>query len=306
MLLEEREELQVRLRNYYGEGFNCDQNYIFKPTTNGLVFSAISELMMYCEDLFLMLKFIRDKEYFVKKVVKYDAGKVTNLVDKLERFCADQILKLFMVPSVKYLEQNLKKSTQLAEDKQRPLHQYKQAVETLQRYLKDIIAAFRYYEFFYNQYKHGLTVALKPFRDQLPQETIEQMRQDLSGFPVCYDNDTIKVTLKKGRLKNTALIIPSLHPSIKPYLRELMEEQNLLRYYMQEVRLDDLIETTRKIAVLLLCLISNRLDFVSPENAGYNTVNLPVPDPPTPLSTFTVRLAFIDKPLKLTDFDVSI
>ena len=304
MLLEEREELQVQLRNYYGEGFNCDQNYIFKQTTNGLVFSAISELLMYCEDLFLMLKLIRDKEYFVKKVVQYQAGTVTNLVGKLEKFSADQILKLFMVPSVKYLEQILKMSRQSAEDKQRSLYQYKQAVETLQMYLKDIITTFRYYEFFYNQYKHGLTVALKPFPAPLPQETIEQMRQDLFGFPVCYDNDTIEVTIKKGRLKNTALIIPSLHSSIKPYLRELIEERNLLRYYAPDnVRLDDLIEIARKIAVLLLCLISNRLGFVSPKNAGYNTVSLPVPRPPTPLARFEVR--FANKTLKLTDFDVS-
>lgn len=61
MMLEDREKLKRKLRSFYGPDFKKNEdNYVYNETTNGLIFSAISELLMYFEDYFVLMNYIRE------------------------------------------------------------------------------------------------------------------------------------------------------------------------------------------------------------------------------------------------------
>lgn len=98
--LEEREALKKKLKSYYGPSFGPDsEHYIYNQATNGLLFSAVSELIMYIEDLFVLLKYIREEEEFIKKIVIYYANKIGKLPNKFLQADKEDILKAFFIPT---------------------------------------------------------------------------------------------------------------------------------------------------------------------------------------------------------------
>lgn len=304
MLLEKRSDLSSYLQSYYGLP-RADNNYIYGPATNGTIFSAIAEVVMYCEDFFALLKFIREAEYFVQKIIQYSAGKVTNVADRIEKSSEADILKAFMVPDVAYLQSIFSASPQPESEKVESLEQYSSGTSKIIQYVRETVATFRQYEFFYNQYKHGLTVALKPFGSfKLPPETILQRQVELTGDLVCYDNDTIEAVFNRTSASPT-LMFPDLGPNIMPFISQLMAERNCLRWHPSKANINDLIEAARKVAVLISCLIHNRCDFIQPCNPNCNTFSLPSEKTGYPLSTFHFSIAPISQALTLGEYSVT-
>lgn len=304
-LLEDRSKLNPILKAYYGTDDFSNDAYVYGPVTNGLIFSGLSELLMYCEDLFALLKFIREPEYFVRSIVSYSAGTVTNLAKKLETAQPALILKAFMIPERQHLEAILAAGPTPSEQAASILSLHDQDSETICAFVKDVTSAFKRFEFYYNQYKHGLTVAIKPFGGPLNSTAIATRKAHLRGLPVSYDNDTIGAAFGKGKLSGGAVVIPGLCKETQPHLKELMEERNLLRYHMRdEISIDELIGLGNRVAVLLVCLIKNRWDFITPMTPGSNTFWLPFDRDAKNLSTRQICITPSGKPRSLADYPV--
>lgn len=301
-VLESRPALQSYLQSYYAPTPLVDEHYLYKAFTNGSLFSAIAELLMQIEDLFALIKFIRDRERFIQRIGSYSAGKVLQCAEALEKSSTAEILALFLLPQVSYLDDLLARSPDSAAQKSEARANFLFGVQRLESYLKDVLAEFRRRDFFYNQYKHGLTVALWPFGRTLPQSTIDQRKQDFVGFPVCCDNDLISVAFRDGRIGQTAMIIPDISDPVRLYLSELEKDRNLLRYSgPDEVDLASLIDVCRKACQLVLCIMKNRLELITPSQTAGPTVYLPGEATHGPLG-LTATTFVAGPPLKLEDF----
>ncbi|MCM3390253.1 hypothetical protein M3649_19325 [Ureibacillus chungkukjangi] len=304
MQLEEREKFKRKLRSFYGPTFKEDEdNYVYNEATNGLIFSAISELLMYFEDYLVLISFIREDEEFIKKVVKYWAGNIGKVPDRLNRLTDEDLLKAYMIPNKDYILSVMNEQT---EDKRsKSLAVYDEGIKNILEYTRLAIESFNKYRFFYNQYKHGLTVALRPFSGTINKSELQRRKTSLDGFPVCYDNESIEKSFKSGQ--HRAFVIPNLTPEIQPGLTKLQEEQNLLRYhYDGSVDITDLINIGKKVHLLIRTLIKNRFDYVNPEKQQANTFYLPYPIKRDDFRFAQILAVPFEKPLMLKDFEIKI
>jgi hypothetical protein len=273
MMLQDREKLKRKLRSFYGPTFKENEdNYVYNETTNGLIFSAISELLMYFEDYFVLINFIREDEEFIKKVVKYWAGAIGKVPKRVSQLSDEDLLKAYMIPNRDYVLEVMSEQSQ--EIRKSSLEIYDQGIKNVLEYTKVIVDSFNKYRFFYNQYKHGLTVALRPFGGELDKKELLRRKDSLDGLPVCYDNETIEKSFDNG--KSRAFVIPNLTPDIQPGITQLQEDGNLLRYHYEDlVDINDLIKIGKKVHLLIRTQIKNRFDYVLPEKEQANTLFLP-------------------------------
>lgn len=304
MTLEDREKLKRKLRSFYGKEFKeVEDDYIYNETTNGLIFSAISELLMYFEDFLVLISFIREDEEFIKKVVKYWAGNIGKVPDRLNKLSDADLLKAYMIPNRDYIIDVSSKQTE--EIKESTLATYDQGIKNILEYTRIIIEDFNKYRFYYNQYKHGLTVALRPFSGTLNKSELYRRKTSYDGLPVCYDNETIEKVFKKGQ--HRAFLIPNLTPEIQGGITKLQEEENLLRYHFEGlVNINDLINIGKKVHLLIRTLIKNRFDYVIPEKENANTFCLPLPKKKNDFGFAIITSVPFKNPLSLQDFKIKI
>ena len=149
------------------------------------------------------------------------------------------------------------------------------------------------YGYLFNQYKHGLTVALRPFGgNPLPADAIERRKTGLSGVPVGYEARSFA---KSSKRKRESVVSFMLHPETQPYLNELMASDNLLRFSMEnrETHIDTLIDAAKWLTSLVNVIVLNRADLVAPQRSGFagNTFSLPLDDPAKPLGHLQVEVA---------------
>lgn len=300
-VLENRELLKTQLEQFHQSDPNFSgDGYVFGPATNGLVFSAVSELVMGCEDFFLLFKGIRETQFFIRNTVTYSAGTVTSLIPGVSKFDDAKILKSLMIPPLAYV-QNLLEAANLSEiDQADALGKYESACAVAIAYVRDVAGAYERFQTLYNQYKHGLTVGLRPFGNEPNDEMIEELKNNLGGNLVFYDNNSIEVAFKKGDLQGGVAFY--MDPATQPYIMELIEERNFLRSaFANFVEIAELIEVARKLAVLSMCIIENRLDFINPQQAGANTVHIPTNNSGSPLERIAIGLQ-ASKLLQIEDF----
>jgi hypothetical protein len=304
MVLEDREKLKRKLRTFYGPNFKeKEENYVYNESTNGLIFSAISELLMYFEDYFVLISYIREDETFIKKIVKYWAGEIGKVPNRLDKLPAEDLLKAYMIPDKDYLNEIM--SEQSADSKALTISSYEKGVENLLSYTTVVIESFNKYRFFYNQYKHGLTVALRPFSGKIDKKELHRRKNSLDGLPVCYDNETMEKTLKSGRAR--AFVIPNLTPDIQSGITSLHDDENLLRYHYEgDVNINDLINIGKKVHLLIRTLIKNRFDYVIPENKGANSFYLPHPEKRNDFAFAHFTAVPMEEPLRLEHFKIQI
>lgn len=80
---------------------------------------------------------------------------------------------------------------------------------------------------------------------------------------------------------------------------------NLLRYHMRdEVSIDELIGVGNRIAILLLCLIRNRWDFIKPMTPNSNTFWLPIDESAKTLATQECCVVPVGSPRVLGDYSL--
>jgi hypothetical protein len=293
-LLRDREGLKAELRAHYGDALPDYDQYVYGATTNGLLFSAVAELMMHVEDFFALLQFVREREFFARELVTYKAGSVTNTAKVIESASDDRILSAFMVPPAAELP--------LAEEAD--MKAYRAGAKAIVYGTRNAAATYGRYEFFYRQYKHGLTVALHPYGAvTMPESRIEKLKTTLSGTLACYDNESIANAMKEGRIHG--VVTMTLLHNTTPFLAELQAERNLLRlqpFERGEVSIDTLIEAGIDIAALIMSLVDNRVYLANPAIPGANSLRLPSVEPSAPLRNSRVDVTRAEGPWAIDRF----
>lgn len=195
------------------------QATIAQEIHHGLYHDAISHCVQYIEDLFALLKASKQPDFFIRNVITYKGGEVTNFLKSFKAE-AKNLGEVFHFPADLEFP--------LAENQQ----EYNDGIKRLKEYVEELIKFYKDYEFFYNQYKHGLSVALRPFGNVF---TTEQIAKDQSGelppFLSVYDNLNLEASFKKGTAAiNHGIMMPGLTENVMPFISELSSENNYLRF----------------------------------------------------------------------------
>lgn len=214
---------------------------IAQEITNGIYFDSIQVCVQYIEDLFALINAGSNRDYFVRSIISYSSGSIKNQIEnfKIER---ENICKSFYFPNYKLENMNEKDDLELYEV-------LFQSVDRLGEMLKDIICFYKENLFFYNQYKHGLSIALRPFVDYTDEQIEKDKRGNESKFPlVAMDNLNFKNAIKKKDGNYGVLLIPHNSEVISSNIDTLQKENNLLRYVFSSPEVS--VENMKHIAYL--------------------------------------------------------
>lgn len=223
---------------------------IAQEIKHGLHFDAIAHCVQYVEDLFAFFRAAEQPDYFVKNIITYDAGQVTNKIKSCQPN-AKLVSELYHFPhNLPFLESTAREG-------------YDKGVENLITLTKECIKFYKDYEFFYNQYKHGLSVAMRPVGTTYVKEQIEE---DKAGtFEPClavYDNFGLEIASKKGNFNTKhGVIMPGFSENVQPFISELSAENNYLRLVfppdMPNFSIDFLVDNARKTRACIKTFIAN-------------------------------------------------
>ena len=234
--------------------------------TNGLIFNALAECLQYIEDLFLLVKCSKDQDWFIKNIVTYRSGRITNFIESFDS-STKSLCKFFLFPLVSKNDWPNRETRDA----------FDVGVKDLKEKVDDIKLFFKEYKFFYNQYKHGLTIALRPY-GIFDKETIDKKKlKRTSAYIVACDNLSIdKIIGQSDRFKQF-LAMPCLTPNTKKHLNALQAEDNLLRFlpYKDEIVIEDIIDCAMKVRSVILVLINN---LVADIQGGEKQLRLPKGD----------------------------
>lgn len=205
---------------------------------NGWLFEAVSQAEQAIEDLFSLLKYSHDIAYFAKNVINYNAPKVVKYIWTFDTDELEFIMHEFKLPYFSLKE---------PWEEREVFETYKESLLRMQQWLQELIAFHKKYYLDYCQYKHGMSVAMRPFGRQ---RTICEEKQDShEGVLMTFDSYRIEKRYKASEtLPQIALY---LDPDISPYASRLHAEGNLLRYSLHVVNIDEVVSITEKAFTLL-------------------------------------------------------
>jgi hypothetical protein len=255
-----------------GESLREDE-YLFGPLVLGLTAAAVNETALHCEDLFALLRFAGDRELFVQRMMSYGAGHVTNFGTSLAKKTAADIRKLYFVPSPQLLSDGLAS----AEDPRAALATAEEAVLQLVAMTHGVVDWYETYSQFHLQYKHGLTIAFRPF-GRVTQEAIEGRKANVSGPVIALSNEPLSEVAKRPNDQKAMIIM--ITPNSQPHLKDMANERNLLHYRLagSEIDLEELVAASWTIVRLLQILIHNRVALIDgPAHDGMQLFKLPAP-----------------------------
>lgn len=213
---------------------------------NGWMFEAISQAEQAIEDLFSLLKNSNDIAYFAKNVVNYNAAEVKKYIWNFQENKLEYIMQEFKLPYFVLDEPWENRET---------FEFYKESILRMQQWLHELIAFHKKYYLDYCQYKHGMSVALRPFGQQRMKS--EEGRSPHEGVLMTFDSYTIEKRHKiSGALPQMAMY---LDPKILPYVSRLHSEGNLLHYSTHVVSIDEIVSVTEKSFALLNIVWANLL-----------------------------------------------
>lgn len=192
---------------------------IAQEITNGLYMETIAYCVQYIEDLFALLKAGKNIDFFIKNIITYDAGSVENYTK--EKMTEKKMCDAFYFP---YFEKEPEKSTTETTET------YYECISRLLEWMKEIKEFFIQHQFFYKQYKHGLTIALRPYNIFSEEQVTKAKTGNFEPYLAALDNlELTKLKDKKDRF-NGYVFIPNLTENISPNIQQLMKEDNLIRY----------------------------------------------------------------------------
>lgn len=213
---------------------------------NGWMFEAISQAEQAIEDLFSLLKNSDDIAYFAKNVVNYNATEVKKYIWNFQADKLEYIMQEFKLPY--FLLDEPWENREVFEF-------YKESILRMQQWLQELIAFHKKFYLDYCQYKHGMSVALRPFGRQHMKS--EERRNPHEGVLMTFDSYTVEKRHKvSGTLPQMAMY---LDPTIIPYVSRLHSEGNLLHYSMHVVNIDEIVSITEKAFALLNIVWTNLL-----------------------------------------------
>jgi len=228
---------------------------IAQEITHGLLFEAISNCVQYIEDLFALLKAGENKDFFIKNIITYDAGKIENFI---KQPCSEEkMCKLFYFPLFK--EEFDNKEVYAA---------YTSSISQLHSWISELKEFHSKHQFFYKQYKHGLTVALRPYGLYNDEQIQKAKDNDFNPYLAAFDNLALnKLKYKKDRLDGY-VFMPCFTDNVRPHIPELMKEDNLVRYIFppRETNIEKIKDIAFKVRESLNIFTNNIIQTVREEN----------------------------------------
>jgi hypothetical protein len=245
---------------------------IAQEIQNGLHFDAIAHCVQYVEDLFALIEAAKEPDYFIKRIVTYNAGSITN---KIRGFKAtrENVADAFHFPLG---------LTYTSEEGQRT---YEQGITTLCALVADLVTFYTDHAFFYNQYKHGLAVAMRPFARPYPQEQIDKDKAgDHKPYLVVYDNMNLNAGASPQRKTfdpRVGVFMPGFTDNVRPIVGHLAEENNFLRFVFPpdwpHFMFERLVDAAFKARACVQAFIANYLLLIQPpEPDGSRRFQLPL------------------------------
>lgn len=217
-LLDQRHSFYAELAEDIRQADDTDGSAtIAQEVRNGLCHDAIAHCVQYVEDLFALIRAAYKPEQFVQRVVTYKAGEVTN---EIRSFKADlkSIANAYHFPA---------EIPTLSPDAQQ---QFDHGISNLVIWTADLVEFYKEHWFFYNQYKHGLTVALRYSR-VFPPDLVEADRNNAHPpFVAVYDNLDWKRAIKKGTASADHTTLPIFTASVRRALPALERNSAWLRW----------------------------------------------------------------------------
>jgi hypothetical protein len=238
-----------------GAGDWADDEYLFGPVALGVTAAAVNEAAQYCEDLFALLKFLREPTHFVRKMMSYSAGQVVNFGHSLGKLTDEKLRRMYLVPDAARIVAGISGAVEPVEDARRA----QEGVERLTAMTREIVEWHETYEPFHLQYKHGLKVALRPF-GKPTSEAIAERKASVRAPLFMFSNDSAaQVATRPPDQQVLAINISSA--VMQKNLTELDRDRSLLtlRFGGPEVDLDRIVAIGRTVLQLLRVAKHNRL-----------------------------------------------
>lgn len=222
---------------------------------NGLHHDAIAQCIQYIEDLFALIRATKQPDYFVKNIVTYGAGSVTNTI-KSYNANLENVSKDFYLPNIDIM----KDDSRIVD-----------AVNQLTKLVEDQVKFYKKYWFFYNQYKHGLAIPMRPYGNIYTKEQIElDKKGEMEPFIVVYDNLNISAAASKGTFStNHGAVMPGFTNNVMPFISKLEKESNFLRLVfppdIPNFNIELLLDQAYKTRACISVLIANYTNHISPQ-----------------------------------------
>jgi hypothetical protein len=231
----------------------ADESYAYGPLSLGITAAAVNEAAQHCEDLFALLRFLREPAHFAREMANYGAGKVADFGRNLANADDAIISRLFLVPDPGTVQTGLAEAADPASSVAN--------VEAGRAHLGDMVRAtsafYRRYEDFHIQYKHGLKLPLRPFGVPTS-EAITERKADVKAPLFSYTNEPIAQMLRRPPDEHGLMF--QLGPTQQANLTQLVEERSILRLRLaHNVDLNEIVEHSHTILGLLQLAQANRL-----------------------------------------------
>lgn len=235
---------------------------IAQEIKNGLYFDSITHCVQYIEDLFALIRASKKPDYFIRHIITYKAGEVSNAI---KAFKADKktVSKAF------HFHDDLvfKEPEQQA--------RYEKGIENLIGLIIDLVTFYNGYYFFCNQYKHGLAVGMRPHGNKFNDEQIAlDKKEEFKPYIAVYDNLNLKAGTKKGTVNlKHGIMMPGFTDNVRPFIGELEKSNNFLRFVRPPDYPDFSFETLTDIAyktrACLHCFIVNYSRKIKPQDEKF-------------------------------------
>ena len=233
-------------------------NTIAQQIKNGLLFEAISTSIQYIEDLFALIKASEGKDYFIRNIIKYDAGKIESLIKNFNT-TNKNICKSFYFP---YFPDEDSETESEIETKR----VINGSIERLRDIIIELIEYYKKHQFFYNQYKHGLSIALRPYGQFTDEQIIKDKNKEFENTSVVALDSLNFANASRNQYGNAGyLMMPCFTESVQKNIKELQSENNLLRYVMTppETTIDFILGKAKKTRRCIHILIHNFLEVIN-------------------------------------------
>lgn len=229
--------------------------YLYGPVSLGVTAAAVNEAAQYCEDLFALIKFLREPTHFVRKMMSYGAGQVVNFGHSLGKLTDEKLRRMYLVPDAARIAAGLSGAIEPAEDADHA----EEGVERLAAMTREVVEWHKTYEAFHLQYKHGLKVALRPFGTPTL-DAIAERKTSVRAPLFAFSNDSAAQI--PARPTDQQVLAFQIHSAVmQKHLSELDRDRSLLtlRFGGPEVDLDRVVEIGRTVLQLLRIAKHNRL-----------------------------------------------
>ena len=198
---------------------------ICQEISNGLFFEAIAIAIQSIEDLFALLNAGKTPLKFISGIITYNAGRIDNLLK--QKINKEDTATLFYFP-IFHDHYETDEQQKSVDDGLNLLHDM----------ILELKLFYKQFRFFYNQYKHGLSVAFRVYCDYAEKQIEDHKRSPTSAYLHVFDNLSIAKLESNDVRVNRKVLMPYLTEDIQPYWQQLIKDDNLLRFVTSDERIE--------------------------------------------------------------------